>query len=142
MDENIRMLLQINPSRLAALNSILLDPNMTVINDFLKVVEKYGTPEEINRKADQAGKLENLLKKVESVKPEYLADLRWLEKQRDNSAFISIADYRKKVLGEKARSMQFKDDFAVTLEVSACQYFPWIIAIARKAIAEQSLMPG
>jgi hypothetical protein len=28
------------------------------------------------------------------------------------------------------------------LEVSACQYFPWIIEIARKAIDEQLLMPG
>ena len=35
-----------------------------------------------------------------------------------------------------------KDEFAVTLEVSALQYFPWVIAAAQKAIAEQSLMPG
>ena len=71
MDEKIRQLLKIDASRLDALNSILLDPDMTVVNDFLKVVEKYGTPEEINRKAEQAGQLENLLKKVESTKPEY-----------------------------------------------------------------------
>ena len=31
---------------------------------------------------------------------------------------------------------------AVTLEISALQYFPWVIAAARKAIAERSLMPG
>jgi hypothetical protein len=31
---------------------------------------------------------------------------------------------------------------AVALEVSALQYFPWVIAAARKAIAERSLMPA
>jgi hypothetical protein len=142
MDEKIRQLLRIDPSRLDALNSLLLDPDMTVINDFLKVVDKYGTAEEINRKADQAGQLDNLLKQVEKTKPEYINDLKWLEKQRDNSAFISVADYRKKVLGKKSKIKEFKDDFAVTLEVSAYQYFPWIRAIAQKAIDEQLLMPG
>ncbi len=142
MDDKYRQLLKIDASRLDALNSILLDPDMQVISDFLKVVEKYGTPEEINQKADQAGKLENLLKKVEAVKPEYLKDLKWLEEQRDRSAFISIADYRKRVLGPKAGEIKFNDDYAVTLEVSACQYFPWLIEIAHKSIDEQLLMPG
>ena len=142
MDDKTRQLLQIDASRLEALNSILLNPNLSVINDFIKVVDQYGTPEEINRKAEQAGKLENLLKLVEKSKPEYLADLQWLEKQRDRSAFISVSDYRRKVLGDEAKSMKFKDEFAVTLEVSALQYFPWIKAIAQEAIDKQLLMPG
>ncbi len=142
MDEKIRQLLKIDASRLDSLNSILMDPEMTVVNDFLKVVEKYGSPGEINRKAEQAGRLENLLMKVGSTKPEFLADLKWLQQQRDRSAFISIENYRKKVLGEKFKSIIFKDDFAVTLEVSALQYFPWIIACAREAIDKQLLMPG
>ncbi len=142
MDEKIRQLLRIDPTRLEALNSILLNPDMKVINNFLEVVEKYGTPEEINKKAEQSGKLATLLKKVEATKPEYLKDLEWLEQQRDKSAFINVADYRHKVLGEKAKSIDFRDDFAVTLEVSACQYFPWIIVAAKKAIEQQLLMPG
>lgn len=142
MDEKIRQMLRIDPSRLEALNSILLNPDMTVINDFLKVVDKYGTPDEINQKADQAGQLGNLFKKVEQTRPEYLDDLKWLERQRDKSAFISLADYRQKVLGEKSKTTNFKDDFAVTLEVSACQYFPWIKAIAQEAIDKKLLMPG
>jgi hypothetical protein len=142
MDEKIRQMLRIDPSRLEALNSILLNPDMTVINEFLKVVDKYGTPEDINRKAEKAGMLGNLLKKVEQTRPEYLEDLKWLERQRDNSAFISVADYRQKVLGEKSKTTNFKDDFAVTLEVSACQYFPWIKAIAQEAINKKLLMPG
>ena len=142
MDEKIRQLLRIDPSRLDALNAILLNPDMKVVNNFLEVVEKYGTPEEINQKAEQAGQLGSLLNKVESTKPEYLKDLEWLIKQRDNNAFISVADYRRKVLGERSTSVDFKDDFAVTLEVSACQYFPWVIAVANRAIEQQSLMPG
>ena len=113
-----------------------------MIDGLLKVVEKYGTPEEINAKAAEAGKLENLLKQVEKAKPEYLEDLAWLTEQRDKQAFISVADYRKKVLGEKAATTKFKDEFAVTLEISSLQYFPWVIEIAKRAIAEQSLMPG
>src|SRR4030042_2264821 len=142
MDEKIRQLLRIDPTRLDALNSILLDPDMKIINNFLEVVEKYGTPDEINKKAEQSGKLATLLKKVEATKPEYLKDLEWLKQQRDKSAFINVADYRHKVLGEKSKSMDFLDDFAVTLEVSACQYFPWIIIAAKKAIEQRLLMPG
>jgi hypothetical protein len=142
MDEKVRQLLKIDPSRLDSLNAILLNPDMKVINDFLKVVEKYGSPEEINKKAEHAGQLGTLLKKVEATKPEYLKDLEWLEQQRDKSAFITVADYRKKVLGEKSKIINFHNDFAVTLEVSACQYFPWVISASRKAIDQQLLMPG
>ena len=142
MADNLRNLLKIPPSRLEAINAILVDPDMRVINDFMAVVNKYGTPEEINRKAKAARKLTALYKKVEATKPEFLADLKWLEKQRDNGAFISVADYRKKVLGARSIEITFKDDFAVTLEVSACQYFPWVIAAAKRAIDDRVLMPG
>ena len=142
MDEDIRQLLKIDHSRLDSLNSILLDPNMRVINDFLAVVNKYGTPDEINQKAEEAGQLDALLKKVASTKPEYLRDLEWLEEQRDKNAFISVEDYRKKVLGHKFESTCFNQICAVTLEISASQYFPWVIAVAKKAIDQQMLMPG
>ncbi len=38
--------------------------------------------------------------------------------------------------------MAFNEDTAVTLEISALQYFPWLIAQAKQAIAQQQLMPG
>jgi hypothetical protein len=142
MSDELRKLLQIPHSRLDEINALLLDPETRVVNDILAVVEKWGTPEEINAKARQARQLPALLEQVKAKAPAFLDDLRWLEKQRDRSAFISVADYRRKVLGEKADSMAFKDEFAVTLEISALQYFPWVIAVAEKAIAEQSLMPG
>ncbi len=142
MDEDIRQRLKISPDRLDALNAVLLNPNMKVINDFLAVLSKYGTPEEINSKAAQARELPTLLKQIKETKPEYLADLEWLTEQRDQGAFISLANYRRQVLGDKAEGKQFADDFAVTLEVSACQYFPWVIMAAKRAIEQGSLMPS
>ena len=142
MDENIRQQLKITPDRLDALNAILLNPDMRVINDFLDVVARYGTPHEINAKAEAARQLPALRKKVAETHPEYLADLDWLVEQRDQGAFITVADYRRKVLGKQADSMIFKDDFAVTLEVSAAQYFPWLIVAAKRAIERGELMPG
>ncbi len=117
MDHDLRRLLEIPPSRLEAINAILLDPDTRLVNDFLAVVAKYGTPQEINQKAAAANQLPALLKRVEAVKPEFLKDLEWLAEQRDRGAFISVADYRHKVLGAKAARMSFQDDFAVTLEV-------------------------
>lgn len=142
MDESIRQKLTISADRLAEINAILLDPDMRVVNDFLEVVNKYGTPEEINAKAKAARQLPALFDRVRQTKPEYLADLEWLAARRDQGAFISIADYRRKVLGPKADTTAFKDDFAVTLEISACQYFPWVIEAAKRAIDRQELMPN
>ena len=142
MGDNLRQLLKIPYERLDEINNVLLDPDMRAISEFLEVVEKYGTPEEINQQAEQARQLPKLLEKVEKVNPDYLDDLRWLEEQRDNDAFISVPEYRRKVLGERADSTIFADDFAVTLEISAYQYFPYLRDIAQRAIAEGKLMPG
>ena len=142
MNNDIRQRLKIPTARLDDINRVLLNPDTQVVNDFLAVVAQYGTPEEINQKAEAARQLPALLKKVEATKPEYLADLKWLEEQRERGAFISIADYRRKVLGAKADTMSFRDDVAVTLEVSACQYFPWIIAAAKRSIEQGVLMPA
>jgi antitoxin component of MazEF toxin-antitoxin module len=139
---DIRERLRIAPDKLNSINDILLNPDMQVINDFLEVVAKYGTPEEINAKADQARKLDNLLGLVKKTAPKHLEDLEWLQEQRDKGVFISVADYRKKILGDKAEGMDFSDDFAVTLEISACQYFPYLRMIAEHAIENQMLMPG
>jgi len=142
MDEKYRQMLKIPTSRLEEINSVLLNPDTRVINDFLAVVAKYGTPEEINRKHLESRKLENLLKQVETRNPGHIKDLKWLIEQRDRGAFISTADYRNKVLGTKANTTRFKDESAVTLEVSALQYFPWIRPMVEKAIENKTLVPG
>lgn len=142
MNQNVQSLLKIDPNRLEAVNAVLLDPHSRVMKDFLAVVAKYGTPEEINRKHRQARNMENLFKEVEAKAPDYVKDLNWLIEQRDRGAFVSVAEYRQKVLGEAAKTTQFKDEYAVTLEVSALQYFPWIRIMAEQAIANKTLVPG
>ena len=142
MDENLRERLKIAGERLDEINALLLDPHSRVVNDFLAVVGKYGTVEEINRKAREARKLPNLMARLKEINSPYLGDLEWLVEQRERRAFVSIADYRRQVLGERAGRMTFDDRLAVTLEISAFQYFPWLISEARQAIEKRELMPG
>ena len=139
---DLRHRLAIPGDRLDQLNAFLLDPDARIVNDLLAVVARYGRPEEINRQAREAGRLPALLEKVRAIHPAYLADLDWLAEQRDRGAFVSVADFRRGVMGDRADAMAFRDDLAVTLEVSSLQYFPWVIAAARRAIADRSLMPG
>ena len=139
---DLRNRLAIPDSRLDDLNAFLLDPDARIVNDLLAVVARYGTPDEINRKAEEAGSLPALLDRVRETRPDYLGDLEWLEEQRERGVFVSVADFRRGVLGDRADTMTFRDDMAVTLEVSSLQYFPWVIAAARRAMADQTLMPG
>jgi hypothetical protein len=142
MGDDLRNRLKIAPETLDAINALLLDPGSRVVNDFLAVVARYGTPEEINRRAREARELPNLMARLREVEPAYVADLEWLAEQRDRGAFVSIADYRRGVLGDRADEMTFDPDFAVTLEISALQYFPFLIAEARQAVERGELMPG
>ena len=50
MENSLRHRLAIPTERLEEINSVLLDPDMRIMNEFLDVVSKYGTPEEINQK--------------------------------------------------------------------------------------------
>jgi len=140
--KDIRKRLKIPNDALKSLNDFLLDESNPLINGLLDLIENYGGVDQINAKAREAGKLENLMAKLEKVKPEYIKDLKWLIEQRDKGAFIGIADYRKKILGDKASDIHFDDDYAVTLELSAIQYFPFLIDIAKDAIENQKLVPG
>ena len=139
---DLQKLLKITPDKVKAVNSVFLDPDSQVMKNFFEVVAKYGTPQEINRKHRAARKMENLFKIVQERNPDAIKDLDWLIEQRDRGAFTSVADYRRKVLGDAASKMKFKDKYAVTLEVSALQYFPWIRPMAEQAIANKTLVPG
>jgi len=139
---NLRERLKISEERLREVNDFILDSENELINSLLEIVEKYGGPEEINRKATEARKLENILTRLKEEKSTYLADLQWLTEQRDSGAFIKLADYRKKILGDAAEGMVFNEANAVTLEISALNFFPWLIPQAKMAIEKQQLMPG
>ena len=123
MDQSLRERLRIRSSALEEVNRFLLNPENSVINAVLGVVEKYGTPEEINTRARKSR-------------------LEWLMAERDRGAFVSIADFRRKVLGARVEDITFDEGHAVTLEISALQYFPWLIVEAQHAIEHQEVMPA
>ncbi len=139
---DLRQRLAISEEHLQEINRFLVDPNSEVINDFLRIVEKHGGPEEINRKAKAARALPSLLARLKEADSPYLEDIEWLIAQRDAGAFVSIGDYRRSILGDVADSMVFDDAHAVTLEISALQFFSWLIAEAKQAIERRELMPG
>jgi hypothetical protein len=139
--KNIREKLKISEDTLQEINDFLLRKDNPLTNGLLKIVEKYGGVDEINRKARESRKLENLMMRLEKKKSPFVKNLEWLIEQRDDKAFISILDYRRKILGKKSDSMKFDDSFAVTLEISAFNFFPWLIEEAKQAIAKQNLMP-
>jgi len=142
MTLDLRDRLVIEKIRLKEINDYIKDPNNNLINNLLKVVEKYGGPEEINRKAREARKLDNLMKRLREKNSPYVKDLEWLIEQKENEVFITIDEYRKKILGDKADNMDFNEEYAVTLEISACQYFDAFMAQVRQAVENQELMPG
>jgi len=141
-NQNLRKRLRIGPSTLKEVNQFLLDPGNSVINGLLRVLDKYGTPQEINAKARKAQKLSNLLKRLQVMKSPYLEDLGWLMAERDKGSFISISEFRRKVLGKRVDGVTFDEAHAVTLEISAFQYFPWLITEARQAIEKKEIMPS
>jgi hypothetical protein len=142
MDESLRERLRIRSSALEDVNRFLLDPGNSVINAVLRVVGKYGTPEEINAKARKSRQLPHLLERLRQLDSPYLRDLEWLMAERDRGAFISIAEFRRNVLGARVKEMTFDEGHAVTLEISALQYFPWLVAEAKHAIDHREVMPA
>ncbi|MHA2204083.1 MAG: hypothetical protein ACW991_10380, partial [Candidatus Hodarchaeales archaeon] len=139
---NLRHKLMMKKENLDMINDFFLKKDNPLVEDLLKIIENYGGVDAINRKASEAGKLKNLVSQLRTNHSPYLKDLEWLMEQRDRGAFISLSGYHKKILGVKVDSMTFDQNFAVTLEISACNFFPWLIEEAKRAIAQQDLMPG
>jgi bifunctional DNA-binding transcriptional regulator/antitoxin component of YhaV-PrlF toxin-antitoxin module len=138
----LRKRLAISEEHLRQVNDLLLDPNSTVINEFLAIVEKHGGPEAINREAQGARRLPNLLARLEKEGSPYLADVEWLARERDRGAFVTVEEFRRGVLGGAVERASFDEEKPVTLEISALQFFPWLIAEARQAIENREVMPG
>lgn len=142
MATDLRKTLQIANDRLQTLNEFLVAPTNPLVGKLVALIEKHGGVEAINKRAAENRQLPNLLQKLEEEKSPYLKDVRWLIEQRDKGAFVSIADYRKRVLGDAAATTKFNEKNAVTLEISAVQYFPWVITQAKQALEKRELMAG
>ncbi len=138
MAENLREKLSIPADRLKAINDYLTSPDNTLVERFLAIVEKHGGVDEINRKSRESGKLENLMARLEKEGPAYLKDIHWLIEQKEKNAFVSMDEYRNAAGG----AALMDDSFAVTLEISAMNFFPWLRMQAEQAIEKKELMPG
>jgi hypothetical protein len=139
---DLRKRLKIDEARLKEINDFLLSKDNSLVNGLLEIVDSYGGVDEINRKSREAAKVEALVGKLSRKKSPFVKDLDWIIKQRNANAFVSIPEYRRKVLGKRADSMTFDDSFAVTLEISAFNFFPWLVEEAKRSIAKQELMPA
>ena len=139
---DLRKRLEIDEARLREVNDFLLSKDNKLVNGLLEVVDKYGGVDEINRKAREGGSVEALMGRLSKSGSPFVKDLEWLTNQRDAGAFVSIPDCRRKVLGKKADSMKFDESLAVTLEISAFNFFPWLVEEAKKSIAGKELMPA
>ncbi len=62
--KDIKEKLKISEDNLKKINDFLLKKDNSLINGLLRIVEKYGSVEEINRKARENHKLENLMKRL------------------------------------------------------------------------------
>ena len=138
----MRERLLIQAADVAAVNAFLTSPDNPFVNSLFEVVDKYGGVEQINRAADEAGRLETRLERLREEHSPYLADVEWLAAQRDAGAFVTLPEYRRAVLGAAADTTVADEESVVTLEISALQFFPWLIAEARQAIEKRELMPG
>ncbi len=136
---NLEKLLTIGPDKLDAVNQVLTDPDNVMISNLAALVEKLGGAQAINAKASRARQLENLLARLKEIGSPYLADLDWLQEQTQAKAFIKMDDFIQREAGAGRALNQIN---AVTLEISALQYFPWVISQAKQAIANGDLMPG
>ena len=138
----LKDMLKIDQKDLDIVNLLFMDPDNKQVNDLLALIEKFGGATAINEKAKLARAPESLMKRLKDMKSPYVPDLEWLMEQRDKKAFVSMDEYCKTVLGEKSSTTSVDFSNAVTLEISAMQFFPWLMAEAKQAIDKKELMPG
>lgn len=131
---------RIETNRLEAINEFFSKSPNAVLDPLLEMVEKHGGAERINEKARQNGALPSLLERLKEKNGRYAEQLDWLLEQREAGRFIPMANYVKKAQADRAPTLD--SSYQVTLEISALQYFPWLLSEVRQAIEEEELMPG
>ena len=139
---DLKEMLKIKTKDLDIVNQLITNPDNKQVGELCNLIEKFGGAKAINEKAQQARHPETLMKRLKEINSPYVADLEWLMEQRDKKAFISMDDYCKNILGKDADASSIDSINAVTLEISALQFFPWLIAQAKQAIEKKQLMPG
>lgn len=132
---------QISGETVKHLNSFLSDPANGAVSDLKRIVAKFGSVSEINERAREAGKVENLVKKLERINSPHVKDLEWLAEIRDGGKLVSLSDYRARINPGRP-SWDYDHSRAATLEISALQYFPWLLAEVRQCVEKGEVLPG
>jgi hypothetical protein len=140
--DGMREQLRIRREDVDIVSDFLASPDNSLMEGLFDLIDKYGGVAAINSAADEAGRLETRLARLREEQSPFLAGLDWLAEQRDAGAFVTLPEYRRSVLGSDADDLALDEHNAVTLEISALQYFPWLMAEARQAIARRELMPA
>ncbi len=135
----LKDMLNIEAKDLDVVNQLITNPENTQVKELCDLIESFGGADAINKKAAEARNPETLMQRLKDINSPYVADLEWLMEQKDKKAFVSMDDYCKN-LGCDPSLIDFSN--AVTLEVSAMQFFPWLIAQAKQAIEKKELLPG
>ncbi|UCF98122.1 MAG: hypothetical protein JSV89_00975 [Spirochaetaceae bacterium] len=139
---------QIESDRLEAINAFLTEGLNPALDPLLEVVKRYGGADRINDLARKNGALSSLLERLKKKNSAYAAQLDWLMEQRNARRFVSMPDYVARIVATGAaktradRAPVIDSSYQVTLEISALQFFPWLISQARQTIEKQELMPG
>ena len=133
--------LSISPCIIDDINVFLSDPQNELIRNVLRVVEKYGTPEEINAKAREARHLPNIMTRLRNQDSPYVKDLEWLVSVRIKAPLYPFPSTGKGCWG-RLQKVSFDEGRAVTLEISSMQFFPFLIEEAKQAIDKKEIMPG
>jgi len=139
---DLKEMLKIKAEDLDIVNQLITNPDNKQTKELCDLIEKFGGAKAINEKAQQARESENMMQRLKEMNSPYVADLEWLMEQRDKKVFVSMDDYCQNILGKDADSSFVDSSNAVTLEISAMQFFPWLMVQARQAIEKKELMPG
>ena len=134
---DLEKMLKIQTKDLDMVNQLITNPDNKQTKALCNLVEKFGGARAINEKAQQARDPETLMQRLKDINSPYVADIEWLTEQRDKKAFVSMDEYSKKILGDDADLSLIDSSHAVTLEISAMQFFPWLMAQARQAIEKK-----
>ena len=139
---DLKEMLKIKAEDLDIVNQLITNHDNQQTKELCDLIEKFGGSKAINEKAQQAREPENMMQRLKEMDSPYVAELEWLMEQRDKKAFVSMDDYCQNIVGKDADSSFVDSSNTVTLEISAMQFFPWLIAQARLAIEKKELMPG
>ena len=136
---DLRSMLTIGEEKLDAVNGFLTDADNPLTDSLLELVERFGGPAAINRKAKDAFEPESLMGRLKEIDSPYVADLEWLAHERDKGSFVSFGEW---CADRGVDPASLNDAHSVTLEISAMQFFPWLITQAKRCIEKRELMPG